>query len=382
MLIVNINQERDVALVKVGSKYREITATVVVVAMLLWSIPASAAAKRLPHGLGARLEPASITRIRSFEVVAVPASVNLKSYAVTPGDQGQVGSCVAWATGYTLMGWYAKKDGRTGSPYAPMYVYSQINGGGDNGAVPSAAYKILAKQGVASQAVYTQGNYDWVTKPTAAEAADAAGHKSSGWQWITSGNFGGGVAVRLAFEQALASGHPATLSMEVFEPFFNLDSKHSVLKLADIQDAVDEGGHEVTAVGYNSTGLVIENSWGTGWGNKGFATLAWDFVEAYVADGAIIDGFAPLPAPSVKSAAPAILPTSGGKLIVMGNGFATADLTAAVMGPNGKSKLVKVISNSTNLVVLAMPSESAGTSQLTITTPFGAVIATVIYGKS
>jgi hypothetical protein len=66
----------------------------------------------------------------------------------------------------------------------------------------------------------------------------------------------------------------------------------------------------------------------------------------------------------------------------MGNGFATADLTAAVMGPNGKSKLVKVISNSTNLVVLAMPSESAGTSQLTITTPFGAVIATVIYGKS
>jgi hypothetical protein len=263
-----------------------------------------------------------------------------------------------------------------------MFIYSQVNGGEDNGAVPSAAYKILAKQGVASQAVYTQGNYDWATKPTASEIADAAGHKSASLQWITGGSFGGGAAVRTAFEQAIASGHPATLSMEVFEPFFDLNSKHSVLKLSDIKGTVDEGGHEVTAVGYNSTGLVIENSWGTGWGDKGFATLAWDFVQAYVADGAIIDGFAPLPAPSVKTVAPSTLPISGGKLTVLGNGFAASDFTAVVVGPTGKSKTAKVVSNSTTQAVLTMPSESAGTSQLTITTPFGTVTTPVVYAKS
>jgi hypothetical protein len=48
------------------------------------------------------------------------------------------------------------------------------------------------------------------------------------------------------------------------------------------------GYHAITAPGYNSNRLVIENSWGTGWGNRGYGTLSWSFVNRYVFDAVSI----------------------------------------------------------------------------------------------
>ena len=38
------------------------------------------------------------------------------------------------------------------------------------------------------------------------------------------------------------------------------------------------GGHAVLLVGYDQTGAYIQNSWGKGWGSKGFAILPWNQV--------------------------------------------------------------------------------------------------------
>ena len=32
----------------------------------------------------------------------------------------------------------------------------------------------------------------------------------------------------------------------------------------------------MVAVGYDQQGAYIQNSWGTGWGSKGFGVLPWD----------------------------------------------------------------------------------------------------------
>ena len=42
-------------------------------------------------------------------------------------------SCASWATAHTLAGWYAKFTGQKVTKFAPMYLYTQVNGGGDNG---------------------------------------------------------------------------------------------------------------------------------------------------------------------------------------------------------------------------------------------------------
>jgi hypothetical protein len=47
-----------------------------------------------------------------------------------------------------------------------------------------------------------------------------------------------------------------------------------VIKRTDRSRAV--GGHAFCLVGYNDIGFLVQNSWGTAWGDKGFATLPYD----------------------------------------------------------------------------------------------------------
>ena len=37
-----------------------------------------------------------------------------------------------------------------------------------------------------------------------------------------------------------------------------------------------KGGHAYCLVGYNETGFLVQNSWGTEWGKGGFATLPYE----------------------------------------------------------------------------------------------------------
>lgn len=41
------------------------------------------------------------------------------------------------------------------------------------------------------------------------------------------------------------------------------------------------GGHAMYIVGYDADGAWIANSWGTGWGDGGFAHLSWDYLMWY-----------------------------------------------------------------------------------------------------
>ena len=58
----------------------------------------------------------------------------------------------------------------------------------------------------------------------------------------------------------------------------------------DITSAI-RGYHEVLAVGYDAAGLIIQNSWGTGWANGGFGRISWRVVQNDVWEADIIDGF-------------------------------------------------------------------------------------------
>ena len=41
------------------------------------------------------------------------------------------------------------------------------------------------------------------------------------------------------------------------------------------------GGHAVTVVGYRTDGrFIVRNSWGTGWGDKGFAYPSEAYIKA------------------------------------------------------------------------------------------------------
>ena len=239
--------------------------------------------------------PASRPRTARFAALdALPTSVDLKQWAVTPGDQGQVGSCVTWAIDYGMLGWYSKYSGVAGQPFAPMYTYSQINGGVDGGSYPTVALDVAKTQGSDTRAHYTQGDYDWRTQPTAAERANAANYKIKSYTTLFAGS--GQAGSSLLIKQALATKHPVAIEMAVRHGFDYLGAAPGAVD-DDISSTV-RGYHEVFAVGYDAAGLIIENSWGTGWANGGFGRISWRVVLNDVWEADTIDGFVTPPPPA------------------------------------------------------------------------------------
>ena len=87
----------------------------------------------------------------------------------------------------------------------------------------------------------------------------------------------------------LASGYPFMFGFTVYESF----ESDAVAKTGNapmpLPDEHVLGGHAVLAVGYDDAKqrFIIRNSWGTGWGTKGYFT----FPYAYLLDRNLCDDF-------------------------------------------------------------------------------------------
>ena len=193
----------------------------------------------------------------------MPASVDLTADAPTVGDQGWVSSCVSWAIDYALMGWYLHHDGRTGAPLAPMYTYSQLVDGQNVGTYFSDTFDIAQEQGVDTRSHYTQGDYDYVSLPTEAEVANASHWRISGYESLGIGY--DPADTKATLQAAMAAGKPVVLGIPVYDNFFDVSAAHS--DYSSVSGSY-EGGHTITAFGYDAYGVTIENSWGAGLGRR------------------------------------------------------------------------------------------------------------------
>src|SRR4051794_19120493 len=145
------------------------------------------------HGLGLIVEGGPTLSASAIgDIVAdaadLPASVDLSPWAMPVGDQGQVGSCAAWATDYSAMGYWMNKLGISGGPLAPMFTYSQYTatytGGRDEGSTLDYHPSVAKATGVDNLAVYPQGNYNYSAQPTAAQRANAAQWKVTSFAYL------------------------------------------------------------------------------------------------------------------------------------------------------------------------------------------------------
>jgi hypothetical protein len=283
----------------------------------------------------ADLTPAPVGGMHVLSTSTLPSSVNLERWAVAPGDQKQVGSCVAWAIGYSMLGYYSVYSGSTRT-YAPMYLYGQDHLGDDGGSTSLAAYSILEKQGIAPETSYPEGDYSWTHKPTAAERAAAASHTATAPHYLYNVfGSGPGSAARTAIETALSKKHPVALGIPVFPAFEHLSAAHPTLTATSVAGEHSLGGHMVLALGYDATGVIIENQWGTSWGAGGFATLTWPFVERYSMEASWIYGFQS----SVPASAPAQV--DGFRATVQNSGTDSADLSVSWTGTGAYEDMLR-----------------------------------------
>ncbi len=102
----------------------------------------------------------------------------------------------------------------------------------------------------------------------------------------------------------MTAGAPVALAVPVSSNFDYPSAVNGyVVTLGGVDPSTFRGNHEVLAVGYDATGVRIQNSWGTQWGDAGYATLGWDFVNRYALEATTMSGitlpaFAPTPTPT------------------------------------------------------------------------------------
>ena len=237
------------------------------------------------HAFGGKPTPGltqgvSAAALQFAQTTVLPASVDLSAWDPPVGDQKKVGSCTSWATGYYYRYWLRNRALGETSTFAPMYLYSQIAHGVDSGSSFADNFNIMESQGIAPQAAYPQGDYDYTTQPTPAEMTAAAPYKIKSYANLF---YGANMGNKTAVEASLAAGKPVDLMIPVYP---NFEAASAANPLVDVPSSGQVLGlHSVFAPRYDAVGVWIENSWGTDWGQAGWAELSWAFVNQYAFEG-------------------------------------------------------------------------------------------------
>ena len=208
-------------------------------------------------------------------VADLPPAVDLRAGCSAVEDQSTIGSC----TGQAIAGALEYLDNKAGHPcdLSRLYIYYQerllentIQQ--DAGAMIRDGIKACAAVGVPLESLWPYVIAKFARKPTKAADTDAAKRKITSYRRVT------GLDDVL---HCLADGNPVVFGFSVYESFeSDTVAKSGIVPMPGKTERL-LGGHAVLAVGYNQADkrLIVRNSWGTGWGDKGYFTLPFGYVK-------------------------------------------------------------------------------------------------------
>ena len=206
----------------------------------------------------------------------LPASVDLRAGCSPVEDQGNLGSC----TGNALAGgveFLEKKDDVPFVNVSRLFIYYnerviEHTVTSDSGAMIRDGIKTLVKQGVCSEKKWPYDISKFTAKPSAACYKEALDHQVTAYARLqTVGDM----------RACLADGYPFVFGFTVYESFESQAvAKTGVVPMPNKSKEKVLGGHAVLAVGYDDAKkrFLVRNSWGPGWGMKGYFTMPYDYV--------------------------------------------------------------------------------------------------------
>jgi len=213
----------------------------------------------------------------------LPVKVDLHDKCSPIVDQGQLGSCTANAIASGLRE-YLLINKATWIALSRLFLYwEERNLEGtvneDSGAEIRDGMKVLNKIGVCPEIDWPYDISTFTNTPTDKMVADATPYKIVEYHRI------------ISLEQlkaALAEGLPVVIGIEVYESFeSNTVAKTGIVPLPNTSREKYLGGHAVLVVGYDDDKkqMIVRNSWGTDWGDKGYFYLPYDYYnKGYVSD--------------------------------------------------------------------------------------------------
>jgi hypothetical protein len=225
-------------------------------------------------------------RLTASSYAAMPASASLEQYCPTPGDQGQYGTCVAFATAYharTIM--TAKLKGLTNKAdinkliHSPTWVYEQIKPKTDtkcqDGSNPIEALELMKTHGCPPISVlpYSCGGY--ITTKVKEAAADFV---LEDYQILFLPDQEDADVRIKATKKALSEGYPVVLCFIVPESFYTAKVLWEPAA-TDNGPTGQHGRHAMCVVGYDDNkyggAFRVLNSWSSKWGDGGFVWIKY-----------------------------------------------------------------------------------------------------------
>jgi Papain family cysteine protease len=223
-----------------------------------------------------------------------PTIKSLKPYCPIPGNQGAMGSCAGWATGYAALtiadairNNITDKTQITNRAKSALYIYNQIRYKGLNnddcsyGAVIEDAFKLVSSKGNCSNSSFNPNKCDIL--PTENENAEAQKFKVSTYKLIF--DYNPRYATKSSIvKEFLSKNYPIVIGMNFLPSMWKL--KGQSYWQPTVNDAIS-GGHALCVIGYDDTKRTFEliNSWGENWGDGGFFTISYENFEKYAKYG-------------------------------------------------------------------------------------------------
>jgi C1A family cysteine protease len=207
----------------------------------------------------------------------LPSKIDLRPKCPPVEDQGQLGSCTAHALTGALE-FLEKKDGLSLVQLSRLFLYYNERSlehsvSSDSGAMLRDGIKTLAKQGICAEPKWPYVISEFKNKPSAVCYKEALDHQILSYQRIDTLD---------QMRACLAEGFPFVFGFSVYESFESQDVARTGNAKMPGKTERCLGGHAVLAVGYDDAKkrLIVRNSWGTGWGMKGYFTLPFGYVQS------------------------------------------------------------------------------------------------------
>jgi cathepsin L len=217
-----------------------------------------------------------VSSVRTHQVFSdaksnAPDSIDwrTKGYVTDVKDQGQCGSCWAFSTTGSLEGQHFKQTGKLVSLSEQNLVdCSQKYGNmGCNGGLMDQAFQYIKdNKGIDTEESYPYKAVDQQCKFDAANV----GATDNGFTDVKSKD-------EKALEDAVGTVGPVSVAIDASHASFQFYKVGIYHELLCSQTRLDHG---VLAVGYDKQGKeeywIVKNSWGTGWGDKGYIKMSKD----------------------------------------------------------------------------------------------------------
>ena len=194
-------------------------------------------------------------------------------------DQGQVGTCVACASAYYDKTFQEQREHGWGMRaaahrFSPMFIYAQRQDTSvDGGMTIREAMKLINQQGVCTLAEmpYREDAID--VSPTAAQRRAARPFRSRSFARLST----------IADVESYLADNCLVAGLMVHQSF--MDAPRGRIPMP-IRGDPFVGGHALCFVGFDGPRrlLFFANSWGPGWGESGFGTIAYDVFLALLMD--------------------------------------------------------------------------------------------------